>query len=97
MIGPDRLRTVRSRSRAFTATRLPHFGHAFAVAFSGFIRESITATDGFPASPFSSSAASSISLIVMPSRKRLSAWRRASSSRRSFSENCFSARLRAMT
>jgi hypothetical protein len=89
--GPARLFTVRSRSRAFTGVRFPHFGHAFAVGFSGFLRDSIAATGGGPASRFTiSSAASSISDIVMPSWNFSSASRSPSSRSSSSFEYCFS-------
>ena len=60
------------------------------------MRDSISATEGSPVPAFSSSTETSISDIVMPSRKCLSACRRAISSSRSFSEYCFSPFFRAM-
>jgi len=81
---------VRSRASAFTGMRLPHPGQALAVGFSGFMRESTSAMEGSPVPASSSSTESSISDMVMPSRKCLSAWRRAISSKSSFSEYCFS-------
>jgi hypothetical protein len=66
VIGPERLRTVRSRSRAFTGVRLPQRGQALGVGFSGFIRDSIQPSDGWPVSPLSFSTASAISLIEVP-------------------------------
>lgn len=83
-------------SRVFTGVRFPHFGHAFAVGFSGFMRESITAMDGSRCPWTIASTESSISVSVMPSRKFFAALRRASSRTSSASVASVSDFLRVM-